>query len=377
VPLAFLIPYNLPEAQVLTLYYIMGSLFGVFILKRAQRLTSFFWAGAVIAISGAAVAVAYRIVQPTADWIGLATLALAAVINGIASVSIALIFHYYLAQFLGQTTALQLIELSRPDHPLQQLLLRNAPGTYQHSLQLANLVEQAAEAIGANAMLARVGALYHDIGKIVNPFFFIENQMPGNLNPHNDMDAESSASTIIRHVSDGLELARRYHLPRQILEFIAQHHGTTITRYQYSRAVELAKMEKDSIDISKFRYPGPRPSSREIALLMLADTSEARMRAEKPKDEDELRELIKSVVKDRLDSGELDESQLTMQNLEQVIESFTSTLRGVYHPRIQYPISEADVKTRPISYRLSDLDTPSTPPALETPPPQENSGRFN
>ena len=157
IPLAYLIPYGLPDAQILTLYYIIGSLFGIFALRRAQRLTSFFWSGAAIAISSALVSVAYRIIQPTADWIGLATLALAAIINGIASASLGLIFHYYIAQLLGRATPLQLIELSRPDHPLQQLLLRNAPGTYQHSLQLANLVEQAAEVIGADAMLARVG----------------------------------------------------------------------------------------------------------------------------------------------------------------------------------------------------------------------------
>jgi putative nucleotidyltransferase with HDIG domain len=373
VPLTFLIPYGLPDAGVLTLYYFLGSLFGIFALSRAQRLTSFFWAGAAISISGAAVAVAYRIIQPTADWIGVATLSLAAVINGIASASIALILHYYLAQFIGQTTALQLIELSRPDHPLQQLLLRNAPGTYQHSLQLANLVEQAADTIGANSMLARVGALYHDIGKIVNPFFFIENQPPGNVNPHNDLDAETSAATIIRHVSDGLELARKYHLPRQLLDFIEQHHGTTITRYQYSRALELAGMDKEAVDSNKFRYPGPRPTTSEIALLMLADTCEARMRAERPKDEDELLELIKSVVKDKQDGGELDDTPITMQDLEKVINSFTSTLRGVYHPRIQYPRSDSDIKTRPVFYRIPDVDTPPNPPSFESSPAKDKS----
>jgi hypothetical protein len=373
VPLAYLVPYGLPDAQILTLYYLLGSIFGVFVLRRAQRLTSFFWSAAAIAISAASVAIAYRIVQPTADWIGVATLVLAAVINGIASASMGLIFHYYLAQFLGKTTHLQLIELSRPDHPLQQLLLRSAPGTYQHSLQLANLVEQAAETIGADAALARVGALYHDIGKIINPYFFIENQPPGNLNPHNDLDPESSAATIIRHVSDGLDLAHRYHLPRQLLDFIAEHHGTTITRYQYSRALELAGMNKEAVDSDKFRYPGPRPSTREIALLMLADTCEARMRAERPKDEDELHELIKSVVKDKLELGELNNTQLTIQNLEEIINSFTSTLRGVYHPRIQYPKSESEVKTRPIPYRLPDGDTPPTTPDLEHSPSQEKT----
>jgi hypothetical protein len=377
VPLAFLIPYGIPDAEVLTLYYLLGSLFGVFALSKAQRLTSFFWAAAAISISGASVAVAYRIIQPTADWIGIATLSLAAIINGVASASIALILHYYLAQFLGQTTALQLIELSRPDHPLQQLLLRNAPGTYQHSLQLANLVEQAADTIGANSMLARVGALYHDIGKILNPYFFIENQPPGNLNPHNDLDPETSAATIIRHVPDGVDLARKYRLPRQLSDFIEQHHGTTITRYQYSRALELASMDKEAVDVSKFRYPGPKPSTREIALLMLADTCEARMRAERPKDENELFELIKSVVKDKQDLGELDETQLTMQNLDQVIDSYTSTLRGVYHPRIQYPKEEIDIKTRPVFYRIPDVDTPPVPTQPENSQSIEKTEQVN
>ncbi len=358
VPLSYLIPYGLADAQVLTLYYLLGSLFGVFVLRRAHRLTSFFWSGAAIAVSGSIVAIAYRIVQPTADWIGIATLALAATINGIASASIGLIFHYYLSPLLGKIAHLQLIELSRPDHPLQQLLLRNAPGTYQHSLQLANLVEQAAEIIGADATLARVGALYHDIGKLLNPFFFIENQPAGDINPHNDLDPETSAATIIRHVPDGLDLARKYHLPKQLLDFISQHHGTTITRYQYSRALELAGMDRTQVDMDKFRYPGPRPASREVALLMLADTCEARMRAERPKDEYELQELIKSVIKDKLELGELDETQLTLKNLEEITDSFTSTLRGVYHPRIQYPKSEAEVRTRPVSYRIPDADTP-------------------
>jgi putative nucleotidyltransferase with HDIG domain len=376
IPLAYLIPYGFPDAQVLTLYYLLGSLFGVFVLRKAQRLTSFFWTAAAIAGSGALVATAYRIVQPTADWVGIATLFLAAIINGIASASIALIFHYYLSPLLGKTSHLQLIELSRPDHPLQQLLLRNAPGTYQHSLQLANLVEQAAENIGADATLARVGALYHDIGKLLNPFFFIENQPPGNINPHNDLDPETSASTIIQHVHDGLELGHKYHLPKQLLDFIAQHHGTTITRYQYTRALEIAGMNKEAVDISKFRYPGPRPSTREIAMLMLADTCEARVRAERPKDEEDLRNLIESVIKDKLELGELADTTLTMRDLEDITDSFISTLRGVYHPRIQYPVSEGDIKTRPVSYRIPDADSPPASPEFE-PSGHEKPGTMN
>jgi putative nucleotidyltransferase with HDIG domain len=348
-PLVILTTFGIPDALALDIYYMIASIFGIFALRRAQRVTSFFWAALSIALSGAAVAIVYRLLSPSSDWIGLATLAGAAVVSGIASASIALLLHFYSAQFLGTTTALQLIELSRPDHPLLQFLLRNAPGTYQHSLQLANLVEQAAERIGADGMLARVGALYHDCGKSLNPFFFIENQLPGNLNPHNDIDPQDSAATIIRHVTDGLELARKYRLPRRLQDFIQEHHGNGLTNYQYTQAVKLANENTSKVDPEKFRYPGPRPQSLETALLMLADGSEARMRAERPKDEQELRKLISSIVQARLESGQLDDTDLTLKDLQEVIDSFTATLRGVYHPRIQYPKLSSEVQTIPRS----------------------------
>jgi putative nucleotidyltransferase with HDIG domain len=348
-PLVILTTFGIPDALALDIYYIIASIFGIFSLRRAQRVTSFFWAALAIALSGATVAVVYRLLSPSSDWIGLATLAGAAVVSGVASASIALLLHFYSAQFLGTTTALQLIELSRPDHPLLQFLLRNAPGTYQHSLQLANLVEQAAERIGANGLLARVGALYHDCGKALNPFFFIENQLPGNLNPHNDIDPQDSAATIIRHVTDGLELARKYRLPRRLQDFIQEHHGNGLTNYQYTQAVKLANGNQSQVDPEKFRYPGPRPQSLETALLMLADGAEARMRAERPKDEHELRKLISSIVQARLESGQLDDTDLTLKDLQEVIDSFTATLRGVYHPRIQYPKLASEVQTVPRS----------------------------
>ena len=240
---------------------------------------------------------------------------------------------------LGMTTALQLMELSRPDHPLLQLLLRQSPGTYQHSLQVANLVEQAAERIGADALLTRIGALYHDIGKTSDAIFFIENQVPGNLNPHNDLDPEISAAMVIRHVAKGMELARKYRLPRRIQDFITEHHGTMITHYQYSKAVKAAG-DETLVNPEEFRYPGPKPQSRETALIMLGDSCEAQVRAEHPKDEDELRALIRNVVEKRLELEQLSDTELTLRDLENIIDSFTTTLRGIYHPRIVYPVLE-------------------------------------
>jgi putative nucleotidyltransferase with HDIG domain len=274
-PLAVLVTYGLPNALELTVYYTLGGYFGVLALGRAQRFSSFIRAGLAITLSGIVIIVAFRLPQTSTDWFGLATLASAALVCSIAAAGISLMLDYFLAQLLGMTTALQLTELSRPDHPLMQFILRNAPGTYQHSLQLANLAEQAAELINADPLLTRVGALYHDCGKAINPVFFIENQLPGSPNPHEDLSPVASAEIILRHVTDGVEMGRRYHLPRRILDFIKEHHGTMITHYQYVMAVEAANGDESLVDINTFRYPGPRPRSRETALLMLADGSEA------------------------------------------------------------------------------------------------------
>ncbi len=160
-----------------------------------------------------------------------------------------------LAQFIGLTTALQLLEISRPDSPLLNYFLQRAPGTYQHSLQVANLAEQAAESVHADALLTKVGALFHDVGKAANPLFFVENQPPSQVDSHDDMKPEVSAQTIIRHVSDGLELARKYRLPRRLQDFIAEHHGTFITGYQYNRALRAANGDKSKVDELAFRYP--------------------------------------------------------------------------------------------------------------------------
>lgn len=337
IPLAILYAYKLPNAIDVTLYFLLSGICGALALGRAQRVTSFFWSGVAIAVVGAAVIVAYRLSLPTTDITGLGTLMGVALLNGVISPTLALFLQFFLAQFLGLTTALQLMEISRPDHKLLQQLLRNAPGTYQHSLQVANLAEQAADQIGADTLLTRVGALYHDVGKTVNPAYFIENQVIGSPNPHDNLDPEISAEIIIRHVTDGLELSRNYRLPRRIQDFIAEHHGTMLTRYQYVKAVESAGGDKSKVDKYMFRYPGPRPQSRETAILMLADGCEARLRAERPDGKDELRNVIKEVVDNRLSSEQLDNTDLTLRDLDDIIESFTTTLRGIYHPRIEYP----------------------------------------
>lgn len=336
-PLVVLITFGLPGALELTLYYLFSAIFGVYTLGQGRRLSSFLRASLTSAIAGIIVVLAYRLMEGQTDWIGMLTLSGASIFNGAISAGLAVFLQFFLAQFLGMTTPLQLMDLARPDHPLLQFILRRAPGTYQHSLQVANLAEQAAERINADAMLTRVGALYHDAGKALNPTFFIENQISSGQNPHNDLDPLTSSEIIVRHVTDGLELARKYRLPRRIQDFIAEHHGTSVTRYQYIKALEEVDGDESQVNILQYMYPGPKPSSRETAILMLADSSEAVTRAKAPRDEDEVRALIKSVIEGRLAEGQLDETNLTIRDLNEILDSFTATLKGVYHPRIEYP----------------------------------------
>lgn len=337
IPLCILAAFGLSNSFDLTFYYLFSSLIGLLALGPARRFWVFIRAGIAISLSGAAALLAFRIPLITLDWIGILQYAGAVAFAGFASASIALLLQYMLAQLLGLTTALQLLDISRPDSPLLQFFLRNAPGTYQHSLQVANLAEQAAEKIGADPLLTRVGALFHDIGKALNPNFFIENQLPGHIDSHDDSNPEEVAAKIIAHVTDGIQLANKHRLPRRLQDFILEHHGTLITHYQYNQAMEAASGNISKVDIEKFRYPGPRPASRETALLMLADATEARARAERPQNDDEIRKLVRSVIQTVQKFNQLDDTLLTLRDLNLITESFMTTLRGTYHERIQYP----------------------------------------
>ena len=337
IPLCLLASYGLSNTLDLAPYYLISSLMGLLVLGPVRRFWGFVRAGIAVSLSGFVVLMAYRLPFYTPDWLGVVQFVGVVAFAGFAAASITLLLQFLLAQTLGLTTAFQLLDISRPDYPLLQFLLRNAPGTYQHSLQVANLAEQAAEKIGADPLLTRVGAQFHDIGKALNPTFFIENQIPGNVNKHHDISPEESAATIIRHVTDGVQLAKKHRLPRRLHDFILEHHGTLITRYQYNQAMEAIGGDVTKVDIEDFRYPGPRPNSRETALLMLADATEARARAERPTSDEDLRALVLNVIETVQKFGQLDDTVLTLRDLNLITESFATTLRGTYHPRIQYP----------------------------------------
>jgi len=359
--LSILVAYGLTNSLDLTLFYILTGLVGVLFLGKGRRIANYFWSGLAIGVTGTAIIVAYRLPDAITDWVGIATLIGASFINGLASASLTLLLQFIFSHLLGVTTALQLMDLMRPDHPLLQFMLNNMPGSYQHSLQVANLAEQAAEAIGADPLLTRAGALFHDAGKGVNPSFFIENQVQGKIDSHDDLEPQKAAATIIQHIHDGVSLVKKYRLPPRIQDFVREHHGTLMTRYQYSQAVAQANGDTSVVDESQFRYPGPIPQTRETALLMLSDGMEAWSRSELPKDERELGIIAQKVIDFCQKEGQLSQSNLTLRDLTVIKESFIKTLINTYHPRIKYP----ELKATP---KAAEIETSPTVPVQGTNP---------
>lgn len=333
-----------PRGNELALYFLLPTVAGMLVVGKARRVSAFFATSLVITVIAAAVVAAFRFGDGFTDWIGLFTLIGASLFNGFASGTLALLLQNVFASVLDVPTALQLMDISRPDHPLLQLILTNAPGTYQHSLQVSNLAEQAADAIGADRLLVRVGTLYHDAGKAENPSFFIENQVRDKINSHDDVDHKVASATVIKHVTDGVALAKKYRLPSRVIDFIREHHGTGVTRYQYNKALSEAD-DPDSINIADFTYPGPSPRSRETALVMLADGTEARARSNSPRTDEEIMAVVEDAINASQTSGQLDNTDLTLKDLQTIKNSFFNTLKQSYHPRIQYPKARSVVQT--------------------------------
>ncbi|SHI62794.1 hypothetical protein SAMN05444401_1187 [Clostridium amylolyticum] len=232
-------------------------------------------------------------------------------------------------------TTVKLLELSNPNHPLLKKILMEAPGTYHHSVLVANLAELAAEEVGGNPVLARIAAYYHDVGKTKRPLFFKENQM-GRENPHNKISPNLSTLIIISHVKDGLEMAKEYNLPKVIQDVIEQHHGTTLVKYFYITMKNTAE-KPEEIKEEDFRYPGPIPSSKESAIIMLADSVEAAVRSINEPTKGKIEEMVNNIIKDKLGSGQLNDCDLTLKDLDKIRKSFLKTLNGIYHSRIEYP----------------------------------------
>ncbi|HXK33280.1 MAG TPA: HDIG domain-containing protein [Dehalococcoidia bacterium] len=312
--------------------YGLAPLAGVFAVHRADRLGRYLTAGIGIGVVAFLMLFATWLVDNDRGASDVAWMALASALNGLGAGVLAAGAFVTIGVLFGVTTRVQLMELSQLNAPLLRRLQDEAPGTFHHSIIVGNLAERAADLIGADPLLTRVGCYYHDIGKVLQPGMYIENQLGGET-PHEEMSPEESAATIKQHVLGGLELARRERLPARVQQFIPEHHGTRLVAYFYRKAAE----RDPDVDADAFTYPGPKPQSRETAIVMLADSTEAYIRSSPDRSPEHIDQMVDEVIAERLAEGQLDESDLTLKDLRIIADSFKATMRAVYHPRVQYP----------------------------------------
>ncbi|HEV8535666.1 MAG TPA: HDIG domain-containing protein [Candidatus Limnocylindria bacterium] len=316
----------------LVAYVLVPALLGMAAVRRATTAREFAIGAVAVAAGNVGVILVFVLIGRAADLVGLAQLLTGALVSGLGSGLLAFAGMAILGHIFRIPTVFELRELSDPNHPLLRQLLLRTPGTYHHSLLVGNLAERAAEVIGADPLVARVGAYYHDIGKMRNPTAFIENQASGS-NPHDELDPLVSAGIVAAHIKDGLALADRYRLPAQIREMIPGHHGTSVVKYFF----QLAQQRGQAPDERSFRYPGPRPRSKEAGIVMLADGTEASVRSLSEKNPETIRAMVDRIINERVDDGQLDECDLTFRDVQQIKDAFCELLLGVYHERIPYP----------------------------------------
>lgn len=271
---------------------------------------------------------------------------LCGIVGGLLTAAVASFALPILEAWFGISTEIKLIELANTNLPVLRRLAFEAPGTFQHSLMVANLAKEGCEAIGADATLAYTGGLYHDIGKVFRPEYFIENQRPG-FNPHDKLQPSMSALVLINHVKDGVELAHQHHLPRSIVDAIEQHHGTRLINFFYKRAQEQCDPDTDEVREEKYRYPGPRPRNKVMGVLMLADGVEAASRTLSDLSRAKVRTLLTKIFDDCLQDGQLDHTDLTLSEVKKVSEAFFRVLTTLYHRRVDYPGFDFNVPAKP------------------------------
>ena len=321
--------FNAITFTVLLMAFVSGPV-AVTVLRHRQQRTATLLAGVLVGVTNFLCVIAVGMVNGAVSS-DTALNALCAAGSGLCAAVLCIGVQPILEWIFNLTTSAKLLELSNPNQPLLRRMLLEAPGSYHHSIIVANLAETAASAIGANGLLARVGAYYHDVGKLKRPMYFKENQMAGD-NPHDRTDPRVSAAILTAHTRDGYQMGLKARLPEPILDIIRQHHGDSPMVFFYDKAV---KLYGDKVDIAAFRYEGPRPRSREAAVVMLADTIEAAARA--LPDPEKIDALIHKLVRAKMTDGQLDESELTFADLERICRAFQSVLSGVFHERIEYP----------------------------------------
>lgn len=320
------------------LFTLAASFAAIFSIQRASQRSSILKAGMIVALFGMAL-VASLLFMEDHDSKREMLFALSFTVGGgvLTAVFVIGLLPFFEVAF-GILSPLKLVELSNPNHPLLRKLLTETPGTYHHSVMVGNLAEAAAESIGADGLLCRVGAYYHDIGKTKRPIYFIENQT--NMeNPHDKMDPALSKSIIIAHARDGVEMLKEYHLPKPIRDIAEQHHGTTLLQFFYHKAKKLAEAEENGAVVQEedFRYPGPKAQSKEAAIVGIADCVEAAVRSLRSPTMEQIDSMVRKIIKNRLDDGQFNECDLTIKELDQIAKTLNETLLGIFHSRIEYP----------------------------------------
>ncbi|HJV44625.1 MAG TPA: HD family phosphohydrolase [Bacillota bacterium] len=310
-----------------------GSIAGAYSLGRATHRRNILLSGFAIVVANIlAISTVYFLFY-SVKWQDLSRLYGYAVASGLLSAVLTIGLIPFFESAFGILSTLKLVELSNPNHPLLRRLLMETPGTYHHSIMVGNLSEAAAEAIGANGLLARVGSYYHDVGKMKRPHFYIENQM-GRDNPHDRIAPSLSRTIIISHPSDGVKMLQEHKIPIPIQDIAAQHHGTTLLKYFYHKA-----MKDSTVPVleSEYRYPGPKAQFKEAAIVGICDSIEAAVRSISKPTPDKIETLVHKIVKDRIDDGQLNECDLTLQELDVISKIVCETLKGIFHNRIEYP----------------------------------------
>lgn len=317
-------------------YAAMGSLVGITSVQQVKHRMALMWSGLAVGAVNAMAVISFALIQGELFQVTTLLHLLLAFGGGLAAgFFISAVLPLFEAVF-SYTTDIKLLELANLNHPALRELILRSPGSYHHSMMVGSLCEAASESIGANSLLARVGSYYHDIGKSKNPGYFAENQKLGE-NPHDKLKPNMSALIIKSHVKDGLDMARQHRLPVEIQDFIAQHHGTSLIAFFYHRAKELEDPDIPEVDEKDYRYPGPKPQTRETAICLLADGVEAASRAMPNPSPARLKGLVQTMINKAFTDGQLDECELTLKDLNSIAKAFTRILTGIYHHRPEYP----------------------------------------
>jgi putative nucleotidyltransferase with HDIG domain len=342
------------------LFTFVGCLVGVFALARRQRRTAFFRAGSLLGLANTYTLLAFALVRGDAST--LPADLVGGLVNGAIVAVLATGLLPLLEHSFGRTTDFTLLELSNLNEPMLRHLVLMAPGTYHHSIMVGTLAEAAAEAVGANGLLCRVGAYYHDIGKTRHPAYFIENSSDA-PHRHDKLAPSLSRAIVISHVKEGMEIARAYGLPEVLVDLIPQHHGTRLVHYFYQRAKETADPDLRAVQEADYRYPGPKPQTREAAILMLADAVEAAARTLTDPTPARIQGAVQKIINGIFVDGQLDECDLTLRDLHRIANSFARILTGIFHHRVDYP----GVQLQDFGRKRNENGDQSAKPAKEGP----------